>query len=111
MYKKSCRWLTAFRTTQALAESLRSKVLVCIGKGPITPVLPYPISWLADGPARDPGGRPSGRISNDIISVASEHNQQSIILHTSIELFAELAITSVANLVIRIERLRYGLVL
>jgi hypothetical protein len=44
-----------------------------------------------DGPTRDPGGRPSGRISNDIISVASEHNQQSIILHTSIELFAELA--------------------
>jgi hypothetical protein len=27
----------------------------------------------------------------DIISVALEHNQQSIILHTSIELFAELA--------------------
>jgi hypothetical protein len=26
--RKSCRWLTAFRTTQALAESLRSKVLV-----------------------------------------------------------------------------------
>jgi hypothetical protein len=60
-------------------------------------MLPYPIclardeGWLDDGPTRDPGGRPSGRISNDIISVASEHNQQSIILHTSIELFAELA--------------------
>jgi hypothetical protein len=26
--RKSCRWLTAFRTMQALAESLRSKVLV-----------------------------------------------------------------------------------
>jgi hypothetical protein len=26
--RKSCRWLTAFRTAQALAESLRSKVLV-----------------------------------------------------------------------------------
>jgi hypothetical protein len=59
-------------------------------------LLPYPIclrdeGWLDDGPTRDPGGRPSGRISNDIISVAPEHNQQSIILHTSIELCAELA--------------------
>jgi hypothetical protein len=26
--RKTCRWLTAFRTAQALAESLRSKVLV-----------------------------------------------------------------------------------
>jgi hypothetical protein len=26
--RKSCRWLTTFRTTQALAELLRSKVLV-----------------------------------------------------------------------------------
>jgi hypothetical protein len=60
-------------------------------------MLPYPVclardeGWLDDGPTRDPGGRPSGRISNDIISVASEDNQQLIILHTSIELFAELA--------------------
>jgi hypothetical protein len=50
-----------------------------------------------DGPARDPGGRPSGRILNDIISVASENNQQSIILHTSIELFAELATPSLTH--------------
>jgi hypothetical protein len=26
--RKSCRWLTAFRIVQALAESLRSRVLV-----------------------------------------------------------------------------------
>jgi hypothetical protein len=26
--RKSCRWLTTFRTIQALAKSLRSKVLV-----------------------------------------------------------------------------------
>jgi hypothetical protein len=26
--RKSCKWLTAFRTAQALAKSLRSKVLV-----------------------------------------------------------------------------------
>jgi hypothetical protein len=53
-----------------------------------------PYIWLAmraGSQTRDPGGRPSGRISNDIISVASKHNQQLIILHTSIELFAELA--------------------
>jgi hypothetical protein len=68
-------------------------------------MLPYPIclardeGWLDDGLTCDPGGRPSGRILDNIISIASEHNQQSIILHTLIKLFAELAIVHIALLI------------
>ena len=36
--------------------------------------------------ARDPGGRSSGRITNDITSDSFKTTQQSIILHTSTEL-------------------------
>jgi hypothetical protein len=40
-----------------------------------------------DGAGRDPGGRPYCRAEyvNNIINVASDNDQQSIILHTSIK--------------------------